>query len=428
MSIFVVGVNHKTAPVSVREQLAFSPERLTTALQSANGVMNENLILSTCNRTEWYAASTNEQTTNAQNAETMVHWLADFHKFPVEKLRPYLFIHHEDKAVQHALRVACGLDSLVLGEPQILGQLKSALKDAATADTTGNRLSRLMQHAFTTAKRVRTQTSIGSNPVSVAFAAVSLAKQIFSNLEEQTALLVGAGETIELVGRHLATQNIGNVIVANRNVDKATQLAQTYQGTGISLPAITDYLPQADIVIASTASPLPIVGKGMVERALKVRKHRPMFMVDIAVPRDIEPEVTQLDDVYLYTVDDLQSVIEENLASRQQAAEQAEAMVQHETGQFMGWLRAQDQQKMIRRYREQNAAIRDDVLLKAQKILHNKTAEEALQFLANTLTNKLTHAPTHALNQAAKAGDNQLLQSALTLFDLDDEKLEDNKL
>lgn len=422
MSIFVVGVNHKTAPVSIREQLAFAPESIASALQSANGVMAENLILSTCNRTEWYAASTDAPEQAEQATQTMVQWLADFHDFPVEKLQSYLFIHREDKAVQHALRVACGLDSLVLGEPQILGQLKGALKEATNASTTGSRLSRLMQHAFTTAKRVRTQTSIGSNPVSVAFAAVSLAKQIFSHLEEQTALLVGAGETIELVGRHLAAQNIGRVIVANRNADKAVQLAQTYQGTGIGLSALADHLPQADIVIASTAAPLPVIAKGMVERALKARKHRPMFMVDIAVPRDIEPEVAKLDDVYLYTVDDLQSVIEENLASRQQAAEQAETMVQHETGQFMCWLRAQDQQKLIRRYRENNAAIRDDVLLKAQKILQNKTPDEALEFLANTLTNKLTHAPTHALNQAAKAGDSQLLQHALTLFDLEDDK------
>ncbi len=420
MSIFVVGINHKTAPVAIREQLAFAPEQMSAALQSATGVMDENLILSTCNRTEWYAASQKEQPAVAQITDTMIHWLADFHHFPAEKLRSYLFIHHADKAVQHALRVACGLDSMVLGEPQIFGQLKTALRAAADARTSGKRLSRLMQHAFTTAKRVRTQTSIGTNPVSVAFAAVSLSKQIFSHLEEQTALLVGAGETIELVGRHLTTQNIGHIIVANRSADKAVQLAQTYQGTGIGLTALADYLPQADIIIASTASPLPVIAKGMVERALKARKHRPVFMVDIAVPRDIEPEVAELDDVYLYTVDDLQSVIAENIASRQQAAAQAEVMVQQETQQFMGWLRAQDQQKLIRRYRERNANIRDDVLLKAQKILQNKTAEEALTFLANTLTNKLTHAPTSALHQAAKTGDDQLLQTALMLFDLDD--------
>lgn len=422
MSIIVVGVNHKTAPVSIREKVAFAPESMPQALQSANTVMDENLILSTCNRTELYASSQNNQLTPEQITQQMIRWLAGFHQLSAEQLEPYLFIHHQEQAVQHALRVACGLDSLVLGEPQILGQLKDALQYASSAKTAGNRLNRLMQHAFSTAKKVRTQTDIGSNPVSVAFAAVSLAKQIFSQLKEQTALLVGAGETIELVGRHLAAQGIGNIIVANRNVEKAIQVAQTYHGTGIGLPAISEYLPKADIVISSTAAPLPIIGKGMVERALKIRKHRPVFMVDIAVPRDIEPEAGQLDDIYLYTVDDLQSVIEENLESRRLAAAQAETMVQDEVHHFMGWLRAQSQQLIIRRYREQNAAIRDDVLQRAQKILQNKTAEEALDFLAHTLTNKLSHAPTQALNQAAKAGDSALLQHARTLFDLENNK------
>ena len=422
MSIFVVGVNHKTAPVAIREQVAFAPEHMLNALQSANTVMGENLILSTCNRTELYAVNSTEDGLTEQTIEKMMAWLADFHQLPVDKLKPYLFIHHQDQAVRHALRVACGLDSLVLGEPQILGQLKGALQDASSAQTVGNRLKRLMQHAFSTAKKVRTQTNIGSNPVSVAFAAVNLAKQIFSRLEEQTALLVGAGETIELVGRHLTTQKIGRIIIANRSVEKAKQVAESYGGVGIALSEISEYLPEADIVISSTAAPLPIVGKGMVERALKVRKHRPVFMVDIAVPRDIEPEVGELDDVYLYTVDDLQSVIEENLESRRHAADRAELMVLDEVNQFMRWLRAQNQQKLIRQYREKNTAMRDDVLQRAQKILQNKTPEDALNFLAHTLTNKLTHAPTQALNQAAKDGDTELLNHAQTLFNLEDKK------
>lgn len=416
MSIFVVGVNHNTAPVAIREQVSFAPEHMLQALHSAHDIVHENLILSTCNRTELYAVAQENQT-----PEQIIRWLANFHKLSVEKLKPYLFVYQQEHAVQHALRVACGLDSLVLGEPQILGQMKSALQEASSAKTTGNHLNRLMQHAFSTAKKVRTQTEIGSNPVSVAFAAVSLAKQIFSHLEEQTALLVGAGETIELVGRHLARHNIGNIIVANRNVEKAEQLAKNYNGLGISLPEIGEYLPQADIVISSTAAPLPIIGKGMTERALKIRKHRPVFMVDIAVPRDIEPEVGELDDIYLYTVDDLQSVIEENLESRRSAAAQAETMVNNEVDHFMGWLRAQSQQKLIRHYREQNAVIRDEVLERAQKLLQNKSPEEVLNFLAHTLTNKLTHAPTQALNQAAKAGNTQLLSNATTLFNLEEE-------
>lgn len=416
MSIFVVGVNHKTAPVAIREQVAFSPERLAEALHSAKPLAQEHLILSTCNRTELYA-----NCADPQQLEQLIAWLARFHSIPQNKLQPYLFIYAEEQAVQHAMRVACGLDSLVLGEPQILGQLKTALQNATDAQATGHQLTHLMQHAFNTAKKVRTQTSIGANPVSVAFAAVSLSKQIFSQLEKQTALLVGAGETIELVGRHLTTNKIGHIIVANRNLERARKLADQYQGTAIGLPDIGDYLPKADIVISSTAAPLPIIGKGMVERALKSRKHRPMFMVDIAVPRDIEPEVGQLDDVYLYTVDDLQSVIEENLQSRRAAAEQAENMVLEEVQSFMGWLRAQEHRDTIRQFRQQNEAIRDEVLARAQKMLQNKNAAEVLEFLANTLTNKLTHAPIQSMNQAAQSGNDVLLANAKTLFNLTDE-------
>lgn len=416
MSIFVVGINHKTAPVAIREQIAFSPESLADALHSAKIVAQEHLILSTCNRTEIYAACH-----EPQQIEQLIAWLAHFHSIPQNKLQPYLFVYQEEQAVQHAMRVACGLDSLVLGEPQILGQLKTALQSATEAQATGHQLTHLMQHAFNTAKKVRTQTSIGANPVSVAFAAVSLSKQIFSNLEKQTALLVGAGETIELVGRHLHAHKIGKIIVANRNVERARKVAEQYNGIAIGLPEISDYLPKADILISSTAAPLPIIGKGMVESALKVRKHRPMFMVDIAVPRDIEPEVGRLDDVYLYTVDDLQSVIEENLQSRRAAAEQAETMVLDEVQIFMGWLRAQEHRNTIRQFRQHNEAIRDEVLARAQKMLQNKDPAEVLEFLANTLTNKLTHAPIQHMNQAAHTGNDVLLANAKTLFNLTDE-------
>lgn len=414
MSILIVGVNHKTAPVAIREKVSFAPDSMSAALRSAHQVVPENLILSTCNRTEIYAASHQQQP-----VETLVGWLANWHNIPADQLLPYLYIHQQDDAVRHALRVACGLDSLVLGEPQILGQLKSALQAATDNAVTGNHLNKLMQHAFSTAKRVRTQTSIGANPISVAFAAVSLAKQIFSKLEKQTALLIGAGETIELVGKHLATNHIGKILVANRSVDKAQKLATEYGGKGIGLQDIGAYLPQADIVISSTAAPVPILGKGTVERALKIRKHRPMFMVDIAVPRDIEQEVAELDDVYLYTVDDLQSVIEENLQSRRAAAEQAEGMVLEEVDKFMDWLRAQDHMDTIRQYRAHAERLRQEVFEKATTMLHNgKSAEETLQFLAHTLTNKLSHDATQAMHHAARNGDHQLLAHARILFNL----------
>lgn len=414
MSILIVGVNHKTAPVAIREKVSFAPDNMPAALLSAHQVVPEGLILSTCNRTEIYAASHQQQP-----VENLVEWLAGWHSMPAADLKPYLYTYQQDEAVRHALRVACGLDSLVLGEPQILGQLKSALQAASDSSVTGHQLNRLMQHAFSTAKRVRTQTSIGANPISVAFAAVSLAKQIFSHLEKQTALLIGAGETIELVGKHLAANNIGNILVANRSVDKAQKLAAEYGGKGISLQELADQLPQADIVISSTASPVPILGKGTVERALKIRKHRPMFMVDIAVPRDIEQEVSQLDDVYLYTVDDLQSVIEENLQSRRAAAEQAEGMVTEEVEKFMAWLRAQDHMDTIRQFRARADHIRQEVFDKASALLHNgKSPEEALQFLAHTLTNKLSHDATQAMHHAARSGDHLLLEHAKILFNL----------
>lgn len=422
MSILIVGVNHKTAPVSIREKVSFSPDSMASALHAAHQVVPENLILSTCNRTEIYAACHQQQP-----AANLVEWLASWHNMPVAQLQPYLYIYQQEEAVRHALRVACGLDSLVLGEPQILGQLKSALQAASDKAVTGNQLNRLMQHAFSTAKKVRTQTSIGANPISVAFAAVSLAKQIFSKLEKHTALLIGAGETIELVGKHLAANGIGGVMVANRSIDKAQKLAAEYGGKGIGLQDLAEHLPKADIVISSTASPVPILGKGTVERALKIRKHRPMFMVDIAVPRDIEQEVGELDDVYLYTVDDLQSVIEENLQSRRAAAEQAEGMVLEEVGNFMAWLRAQDHMATIRDYRAHTDTIRQEVFDKAISLLHHgKSPEEALQFLAHTLANKLSHDATQAMHHAARNGDHALLQHARTLFNLPSTTTDDN--
>jgi len=414
MSIVVIGVNHKTAPVSLREQVAFSPETLLEALTQANNIVLEGMILSTCNRTEIYFTTDNDS-----QIDGIINWLAEYHQFSKENLSPYLYIHTEEEAVRHTFRVACGLDSLVLGEPQILGQLKIALKTASDHKTTGRTLKRLMQFAFSTAKKVRTQTSIGSNPVSVAFAAVNLAKQIFSNLEEQTVLLIGAGETIELVGRHIHSTGVKHIIIANRSIDNAAKLAKQFDGQCIGLAEIGSYLSEADIVISSTAAPFPIIGKGTVEHALKIRKHRPIFMVDIAVPRDIEEAVGKLDDIYLYTVDDLHSVIEENLKSRQQAAEKAEMMVAEEVNGFSQWLQAQDQVKLIQSYRTQTNECKEDVLAKAKKMLANgKSAEEALQFLAHTLANKLAHEPTSAMNKAAHSGDIELLQAATKLLGL----------
>ena len=430
--IRVIGINHKTAPVDIREKVAFTPEHLSGTLEKIrididqkptkkNELKQEFIILSTCNRTEIYSYSDS-------SPEQIASLLPQQNGITKSDIEKYSYQHQGDEATRHIMRVASGLDSMVLGEPQIFGQLKTALKTASEYRTAGSTLKRLMQHAFLTAKKVRTQTGIGSNPVSVAFAAVNLAKQIFSTLDTKTALLIGAGETIELVGKHLKNANIGKVIIANRNVEKATKLAEEFNGVGISLQDIGEYLVDADIVISSTAAPMPIIGKGTVEGALKKRKHKPIFMVDIAVPRDIEAEVGDLDDIFLYTVDDLQSVIEDNLKSRQDAAKQGELMIEDEVQNFMSWLRAQDQIDIIKRYRDKIGTIQSDTLVKAQKLLKNgSTAEDALQFLAHTLTNKLAHDATVAMNKAAHAGDMDLLEASNKLLNLSDKTVDKPK-
>ncbi len=418
MSLLTIGINHKTAPIEVREKIVFRAEELPgtfSKLLALPGV-EEASVLSTCNRTEvtcWHH--------QADTAHQLTHWLARAHAFDTHHLQPFLYTLHNGEAVQHMLRVACGLDSLVLGEPQILGQLKSSYQTALEHDSIGRYLSRLYQHTFSTAKQIRTQTEIGSSAVSVAFAAVSLAKQIFDSLEAQTALLIGAGETIELTARHLARQNVSHMIVANRTVERAQHLAKEFQAEAITLSDIPDALVQADIIISSTASPLPILGKGAVERALKKRKRRPFFMVDIAVPRDIEPEVGKLSDVYLYTVDDLHGVIEENMRNRQEAAKQAEELVITQVKAFQGWLNSQDAVHTIRDYRQHAHSVAAQVAIQAKRLSQQgKSPEEAIDYLARTLTNKLIHAPTKAMNCAAQEGRGELLEAARELFALEE--------
>ena len=416
MSIIVIGINHKTAPVAIREKVAFSEKQLSDALTTDDELFDEKLILSTCNRTEVYASVKEDTSPAALNS-----WYAKQHIGGEDDLEQYIYQLSDEEAIQHAFRVACGLDSLVLGEPQILGQLKTALSTASSHKAIGNKLNRLMQHAFLTAKKVRTDTDIGSHSVSVAYTAVNLARQIFGDLDEQTALLIGAGETIELVGRHLQGSGIKKIIIANRSLENAKMLGESLNAEVIGLTDISQHLASADIVISSTASPIPIIGKGSVEKALKQRKHKPIFMVDIAVPRDIEAEVGELNDIYLYSVDDLQSVIDHNIDSRRRAADIAETMISKETEVFQRWLTAQQQMGHVKEYREQIAETKQAVLDKALKQLKNgKSAEEALQFLAHTLTNKLGHQPTQTMNHAAHAGDIETLKSARRLLGLSD--------
>ncbi len=418
MTLLAFGINHNTASLDLRERVAFAPEQMQDALAQAcdSGGLEEVAILSTCNRTEIYV----QLASGLVPAPTKVQrWLENYHKLEHDALNDCHYWFHGEQAVGHMMKVASGLDSLVLGEPQILGQMKSAYSVACDAGTVGRFLHSAFHQVFGIAKRVRTETAIGENPVSVAYAAVSLAQQIFSNLKKDTALLVGAGETIELVAQHLSQQGIGQLIVANRTLERASVLAEKYSAEAVLLADIPEHLHRADIVITSTASQLPLLGKGAVESALKRRRHKPMFMVDIAVPRDIEPEVADLDDVYLYSVDDLREVIDENRRSRQEAAENATEIVTQGVSQYLTELRALDSVATIRAYRQKAEDLRDQELQKALKLLESGAhPEKVLNQLARGLTNKLLHAPTSRLKKAGASGDSQLIDLSHELFDL----------
>ncbi|WP_313017728.1 glutamyl-tRNA reductase [Atlantibacter hermannii] len=408
MTLLALGINHKTAPISLRERVTFSPETLDQALESllAQPMVQGGVVLSTCNRTELYLSVEQQDDLH----ERLVRWLCDYHQLDEAEVRNSLYWHHDNDAVSHLMRVASGLDSLVLGEPQILGQVKKAFSDSQRGHTQSSELERMFQKSFSVAKRVRTETDIGASAVSVAFAACTLARQIFESLSKVTVLLVGAGETIELAARHLREHNVSKMIIANRTRERAQRLADEVGADVIELSEIDQRLKDADIIISSTASPLPIIGKGMVERALKARRNQPMLLVDIAVPRDVEPEVGKLANAYLYSVDDLQTIIQHNLAQRQAAAVQAETIVEQEASEFMAWMRAQGATETIREYRSQAEQMRDDLTARAIAALQQGgDAEAIMQDLAWKLTNRLIHAPTKSLQQAARNGDEERL-------------------
>lgn len=417
MQFVTYGINHKTAPVHIRENIVFNDDVLPSALASItqHASVVEAVILSTCNRTEVYCYLDDE------SDNVIGPWLHQFHHQAENTLDEFLYCHQGDDAINHLFSVACGLDSMMLGEPQILGQIKTAYSHALNHGCLQKVLGRLFQHAFTVAKQVRTDTAIGNSPVSVAFAAVSLAKQIFSKLSDSTALLIGAGETIELAARHLRDNGVGRIIIANRTIERAHNLAMTVEGYAISLSEMPAHLAEADIVISSTASQLPILGKGAVERALKQRKRRPMFMVDIAVPRDIEPEVANLEDAYLYCVDDLHDIIDENLQSRREAAQQAEEIIDTQVEYFMAWVRTQDAVPIITAIRERAESESEHLLNKAKKQLEQgQPAEQVVSELARTLTKKLLHEPSRQLRQSGSDSDNNLIEAARSLFNIRD--------
>ncbi len=415
MSLVAIGLNHQTAPVELRERVAFADDRLREALASLRGLpgVHEVALLSTCNRTELYAVADD-------GGRALANWLATHPEDPVgdaASLHAYLYHHADDAAARHLFRVATGLDSMVLGEPQILGQVKQAWSAARGAGTLGGQLDRLFQHAFVTAKRARTETRIGNSPVSMASLAVRLAQDSFARPEDSVALLVGAGETVELAARHLAAAGVKRLVVANRTYRHAEELAHRHGGTALPLEELPHHLHLADIVLSATASREPVIRRAEVEAALAARRNRPMLLLDLAVPRDIEPGVGELRDTYLYTVDDLERAVEDNRRNRREAADAAEAIVDLQVARYARMRATGDRSGPIRHLRAHGDAVRAEVLERArQQLASGQSPEAALEYLAHTLTNRLLHAPTAALRDAAASGDAAMLDAVMRML------------
>ncbi len=422
MTILVFGINHKTAPVALREKVAFSEEKCRDALHDLQEqkLAESAVILSTCNRTEIYL-----QTQNQDEIDVRIYlqWLSKIHNLSAQELEKYLYLEQENQAIQHLMRVCCGLDSLILGEPQILGQVKQAYQQSIDFYAQENQqtqlspeLDRLFQKSFAVAKRVRTETQIGSSAVSVAYAACSLAKQIFDKLKKQTVLLVGAGETIELVARHLLANEVQHLIIANRTLQRAealkAKLATQANIDIISLDALPKAIDRADIIIASTASPNILITQQMLKDAQKQRRYQPTLVVDIAVPRDIEESVDELEFVYYYNVDDLENIIQHNQLERQKSAIEAEKIIQEEVEEFAQWQKVHQFSQLIANYRQSAVSIRRDLLEKAsQSLANHEDPEKLLQEITYKLMNKLLHAPTQVMQAMVKSGNLQGLEN-----------------
>jgi len=396
MPLFAFGLNHQTAPLDVRERVVFHAEQVTQALRDLvdRRPVSEAAIISTCNRTEVYCTTAEPR--------TAIDWMADYHRMKPSQIQPYLYELPQARAVKHAFRVASGLDSMVLGEPQILGQFKGAVRSAEEAGTLGWMLNKLFQRTFSVAKTVRSETDIGASTVSMAAAAVRLAERIYPSITEQSMLFIGAGEMIELAATHFAAHHPRKMTFANRTQARAQQLADRFFGHVIPLNDIGAQLPLYDIVVSCTASPLPIIGKGLMESALKVRKHRPMLMFDLAVPRDIETEVASLDDAFLYTVDDLGQIAREGMDQRQNAVAQAEVIIENQVSDFLHWLDNRELVPTIRALRDTAERARRHELERAQRSLaKGADPQQVIDELSRALTNKFMHPPSHALNHAA---------------------------
>ena len=434
MALVLIGINHNTANVDLREKVAFPPELVDEALTQlmAGESVDGAVIVSTCNRTEIYVAyesssdarqldvTASNSSLFAERKQSLLIWLAAYHSVSVDDLQDCNYSFAEQEVVKHLMRVSCGLDSMVLGEPQILGQIKSAYAVSKDKEALGPTLGLAFQEAFSIAKEVRTDTAIGENPVSVAYAAVTLAERIFSNLSSLNVLLIGAGRTIELVVKHLAEKGVTEIVVANRTLGNAMKIADQFDAHGALLSEIPELLVAADIVVSSTNSQLPLLGKGAVERALKQRKHKPMLLVDLAVPRDIEAEVAEVADAYLYSVDDISEVIEDSVKSRAEAAAQAESIIARGVQEFLKHLRSLNAISTLRAFREKADSIREQELQKALQALEKGgTAEDVLNTLARGLTNKLIHSPSVQMKKASSEGRDEVLSLTKELYELD---------
>lgn len=424
MPVSIFGINHKTAPVEIREKVAFSPENIGDSLNRILDQvgLEEVAIISTCNRMEVVyrvGNGKNEDSSTEQFLSKITQWLAQEHQMTDDKISDYAYNYSGEDAVNHIMRVACGLDSMVLGEPQILGQVKDAFGYAKTAGTLGLVLNRLFQQTFSLAKQVRTDTQIGESAVSVAYAAVTLAKRIFADFAPVKTLFIGAGETIELAARHLSRQGVVQMSVANRTVERAQVLADEFDATAYGLSSLPELVASADIIISSTASPVPIIGKGLMEKAIKQRRHRPVFMVDLAVPRDIEPEVSELNDVYLYTVDDMQDVIKENIKVREEAAIEAQEIIRLHGQKYFNWLQSLSSVSLMKDFRTQFDDIKNIELERSlSKLNGNDDAQQVLKEFANRLTQKFMHSPSKMIRQAGESNEQKVLEILAEAFEL----------
>jgi glutamyl-tRNA reductase len=413
MQLFALGINHLTAPLAVREQVVFHSERLVEALRELvdHRPVKEAAIISTCNRTEVYC--------NTESPRAAMEWMAGYHSLKPQQIEPYIYTLPQEKAVKHAFRVASGLDSMVLGEPQILGQFKQAVRTAQAAGTLGLVLNKLFQRTFAVAKTVRSETEIGAATVSMASAAVGLAQRIYPSISEQNVLFIGAGEMIELTATHFAAQHPRRITFANRTLERAQALADRFLGRAITLNELPSQLATHDIIVSSTASTLPIIGKGLTESALRARKHRPMLMYDLAVPRDIEGEVAALDDVFLYTVDDLGKIARDGMDVRSNAVAQAEVIIENQVTDFMHWLGNRELVPAIRALRDSAERARRHEMERAlRRLAKGDDPKAVLETLSHALAAKLTHAPTHALSHAREEEREQLAQLLARLYQI----------